>query len=48
LPDGHGFAMGSPDALRAANRKTGIVMPEKQNQKPTNGTPLARSLHCAF
>ena len=41
LPDDNGYAIHPPEALRAANRKTGIVMPEIQNQNhPANSSTL--------
>jgi hypothetical protein len=35
-PDDDCSAIGAPEALRAAKRKTGIDMPERQNPNPTN------------
>ncbi len=36
LPDDNGYAIHPPKALRAANRKTGISMPEIQKPNPPN------------
>jgi hypothetical protein len=36
LPDNNCCAIHPPEALRAANRKTGIFMPENQNRYPAD------------
>ena len=54
LPDDNGYAIHPPDALRAANRKTGMFMPEIQNPNsnsklttPTRGRQIfTKAEHC--